>query len=73
MNHLLCNEPSKQIVLNDKIYMSDAFNQSISDSIAINQSWNTAIDTMMEVIELHPLIDYSTKVKIKEIAKGLRK
>ena len=38
-----------------------------------SKTWNSAIDTIMEVIELQPLIDQSNKNRIQEIAKGLKK
>jgi len=67
--------------MNNKYGNGDIFNKSInevhySNYLADNNNttiWNSAIDTMMEVIELHPLIDLSTRDRIASIAKELRK
>jgi hypothetical protein len=61
----------KSVNTDDKIYWSKPIN---TDLIEHNKSiWNDAICTMMEVIELQPLIAVHVKGRIKEIAKGLMK
>lgn len=54
----------------DQAYYSNGFLKAVDNNATI---WNSAIDTIAEVIELQPLIDRSAKDRIKEIVKGLKK
>jgi len=63
-----------EISTDDQIYMFRSFGEEALSLLDNNKHfWNSAIDTMMEVIELQPLIDQSNKNRIQEIAKGLKK
>ena len=66
--------PDGTIDEDDLFRIGNSFEEHIHSLLEhTKQTWNYAISTMEEVIELQPLIAQSVKDRIKEIAKGLLK